>query len=84
MFDASVSAVLTALVGAFVGATVVSPIVSELVSIMQAGQFSSAQSAQSIISYLQIVGGNWVRAALVSALMTLLARAVVESRVSST
>lgn len=81
MFDASISAVLTALLGAFAGA-VLSRILSEFVDLMQAGGFSSAESAQAIISYVQIISANWVRAALLSALMALLARAIVESRVS--
>lgn len=82
MFDASISAVLTALVGAFVGA-VLSRILSEFVDLMQAGQFSSAESAQAIITYTQLISSNWLRAALLSALMALLAHAIVESRVSA-
>lgn len=82
MFDASISAVLTALLGAFVGA-VLSRVLSEFVNLMQAGQFASAESAQSIISFVQLVSANWVRAAFVSALMALLARAIVESRVTA-
>lgn len=82
MFDASVSAVLTALLGAFVGA-ILSRILGEFVDLMQAGQFASAESAQTIISFTQLISTNWVRAAFVSALMALLARAIVESRVTA-
>jgi hypothetical protein len=82
VFDASVSAVLTALLGAFAGA-LLSRILDEFVGLMQAGQFSSASSAQSMIEFVQVISQNWIRAALLSALMALVARAIVESKVSN-
>jgi len=80
MFDATVSAVLNALVGAFAGA-LLSRIAQPILDIMRAGEFSDAESAATIIGYLDVAVGNYLRAALLGALMVLLARAVVESEV---
>lgn len=80
MFDSVISATLTALLGAFTGA-LLSKIATPLLDLMKAGQFSSAESAQSIIGYLTVATDNWLRAALLSALMVLFARAVIESQV---
>jgi len=80
MFDASVSAVLTALVGALIAA-VLSRVLNPIIDIMQQGQFASDPGAQQIINALQVLTGNWLLAAVLSALMVLLARAAVESEV---
>jgi hypothetical protein len=87
MFDATVSAVLNALVGAFAGA-LLSRIAQPILDIMRASRFadpdSQFQSAATIIGYLDVAVGNYLRAALLGALMMLLARAVVESEVIGT
>jgi hypothetical protein len=83
MFDATVSAVLNALVGAFGGA-LLSRIAAPILDIMRASRFADPdkyQSAATIIGYLDVAVGNFVRAALLGALMGLLAYAVVESEV---
>jgi len=82
MFDSVISATLTALLGAFVGA-VLSKIATPILDLMKAGQFANASSAQDIIGYLTVATDNWVRAALLSALMVLFASAIVESQVSA-
>jgi len=80
MFDSVVSAVFTALLGALLGA-LLSKIATPFLDLMRAGQFSSAESAQSVITYLSVATDNWLRAALLSAVMVLFVRAVVESQV---
>jgi len=78
-FDAVLSATLTALVGAFVGA-ILSRLFAGVLPIIKAGEFSDAESAQQIIGYLSAIESNFVLIALLSAVITLLARAVVRGR----
>lgn len=80
MFDSVISATLTALLAAFIGA-VLSKIATPILDLMKAGDYASASSAQDIIGFLTVATDNWLRAALLSALMVLVARAVIESQV---
>lgn len=82
MFDATVSAVANALVGAFAGA-LLSRIGQPILDIMRASPYADMESAATIIAYLEVAVGNFLRAALLGALMVLLARAIIESEVLS-
>jgi len=84
MFDAYLSAVINALVGGFLAA-LLSRLLGALVTVMEAAQFGSESASgatqTTLVNALTVVSENWIRVALVAALMVPLARAVVESQV---